>query len=535
MQYSTKCKGLAIVAVAVILTVGGLFVAQAEEKVLVVCQAGDVAVLDNQQSTGTSKNTLIDIYDWQWVLPGTAADANGVLYSTRDFQPGIVRAWETVVHEDGTCTHTLYLREDEVFHSGNPITAADLKYAIMRRAALGRDYIHTSLGGMYGYNEDLDLHVRVVDDYTLEIDAKQPMPYFWDIWAQRTYFDSKLAQANATQDDPWALKFVAKNDCGSGPYVLESWVPGVEVQLSRFDDYWGPAPFFDRIVWSIVPDLASRILLLKTGDVDIALNIPMKETLSLANDPDIKLVSGPSASQLYIQMNANIEPFNNESLRWALTYAFPYDDIVTSIYAGNAQENYGPIPAGIEGALAERRYNTDLVKAREYLVEAGYGDGVELTLDYQVGFPEHEQIGLLFKENLKQIGIDLTLRQLPSGQYQTGTQKRSLGMFMGESLQWILTADYFMNAGFNSTSSSNFIGYKNPEFDALIIPALQEVDARKRAEMNTRMQEIILGDAAWIYICQPNFVVAMRSDIVGYVVENTQFLHVWLLSRVGGG
>ncbi len=534
MHYSTKCRGLAIVAVAVILAVGALFVAQAEEKVLIVCQAGDVAVLDNQQSTGPSKNTLIDIYDWQWLRFGTDVDANGVLYSTKTILPGIIRDWRTVVHADGTCTHTFYLREDGVFHSGNPITAADFKYAMLRRAALKRDYIHTFLGAMYGYTEDFDLHVRVIDDYTLEVDAKQPMPYFWDIWNQRTYYDSVLVQANATPDDPWALKYVAKNDCGSGPYVLDTWVPGVEVQLSRFEQYWGEAPYFDRIIWKIVPDLASRILLLMSGDVDVAFNIPMKEALSLANEPGVKVIFGPSANQLAIQINANIEPFNNANLRWALTYAFPYDDIIPSIYSGNAQANYGPIPAGFVGAMTERRFNTDLVKAREYLVNAGYGDGIALTLNYETGYPEQEQIGILFKDNLKQIGVDLELRQLPTGQFQTGTGKKTLGMLITAALGWIQTADYYFNLNWNSTSSANYIGYGNPEVDALIMPALSEPDAAKRAEMNDRMQELVLGDAAWIYICQPNFVAAMRSDIAGYIVENTELHHLWLLSRSGG-
>jgi peptide/nickel transport system substrate-binding protein len=514
---------------------GALFAAQGEEKVLVVCQAGDVAVLDNQQSTGTAKNTIIQIYDWQFFRFGTTTLENGVEVSTREIFPGIVRDWKTVVHDDGTCTHTFYLREDGVFHSGNPITAADLKYAMMRRAALGRDYIHTFFGGMYGYKEGLDQHIRVIDNYTLEIDAKVVMPYFLDVWQQRTYFDSVLLQANATADDPWALKFAAKNDAGSGPYVLDRWVPGVELQLSRFDGYWGEAPYFDRIIWSIVPDLASRILLLKSGDVDIAFNIPMKEVLSLRDEPGIRVVSGPSANQLGIQMNAHVPPYDNADLRWALTYAFPYDEIVPSIYAGNAQPNFGPVPAGFIGALTERRYNTDLVKAREHLVSAGYGDGITLTLNYQVGYPEHEQIGILFKENLKQIGVEIELRQLPTGQFQTGTKQQSIGLLIAEALGWFQTAEYYYTLNYLSSSSANYNGYGNPAVDALITPALTVKDDADRAAINAQIQELILADATWIYICQPNFTLAMRDNIDGYIIQNTELHHLWLLSRAGGG
>jgi len=522
-----------ILVMMVVISVGSLFGAYAQQKELIVCQAGDVAVLDNQQSTGPAKNTLINIYDWQWLRFAVAEGEDGTLATVRELLPGIVSEWSSVTHADGTATFTFHFREGEVFHSGNPITAEDFKYTLMRRAAFGRDYIHRFLGAMYNY-EELDERIRVIDDYTLEVDTTQPMPLFWDIWNQRTYYDSVLVKEHATEDDPWSKAYVAKNDCGSGPYVLDVWVPGVEVRLSRFDNYWGEAPYFDRIIWRIVPDLSSRILLLKSGVVDVAFDIPMKEAVELRNDPNLQVVSGPSGNQLSIQINANIAPFDSEDLRWALTYAFPYDDIVPSIYLGNAQPNYGPIPTGFVGALTERRFNTDLALAREYLEKAGYADGITLTLSYQVGFPQHEQIGILFADNLKQIGVNLELRQLPSGQFQTGTKEQSLGMILAETLGWVQTADYYFNLNFNSDSSANYNGYANPEVDALIFPALSEVDDAKRADMNAQMQELVLADAAWIYLCQPNFVLAMRNDLDGYVVQNTELHHLWLLSRSGG-
>ncbi len=532
MRMLISRKAVSIITMAVLLVIGGLFAVEAEERVLVVCQAGDVAVLDNQQSTGPAKNNVINIYDWQWLRFATDETEDGALYSVRKLLPAIIKDWKTEVNPDGTATHTFYFREGEVFHSGNPITAADFKYTMMRRAAFGRDYIHRFLGAMYDF-EELDERIRVIDNYTLEVDAKQPMPLFWDIWNQRTYFDSELVKAHATDDDPWAKNYVAKNDCGSGPYILDKWIPGVEVQLSRFEDYWGDPPYFDRIIWRIVPDLSARMLLLKSGVVDIALNLPTKEILELQEDPNIKVVSGPSGNQLAILMNMDIEPYDNENLRWALTYAFPYDEIVPSIYFDNAQPNYGPIPAGFEGAMTARRFNTDLELAREYLEKAGYGNGVTLALNYQVGFPQHEQIGILFKDNLKQIGVNLELRQLPSGQFQTGTKEQSLGMIIAEMLGWVQTAEYYFNLNFNSDSSANYSGYGNPEVDVLIFPALSEPDDAKRAELNARMQELVLADVAWIYICQPNFVLAMRNDIEGYVVQNTELHHLWLLSRAG--
>jgi len=63
---------------------------------------------------------------------------------------------------------------------------------------------------------------------------------------------------------------------------------------------------------------------------------------------------------------------------------------------------------------------------------------------------------------------------------------------------------------------------------------LTTTDEAERAALNAQMQELILADAAWIYVCQPNFVLAMRDDIEGYVIQNTELHHLWLLSRTGG-
>jgi len=519
--------------VVLFLTFGLCLRCQAAEKVLVVAQAGDVATLDNQQLLGPSKNLLIHVYDWQWMRFGVASTPEGVLYSTRELLPGIIERWETRLNADGTVTYVFHVRPGQVFHSGNPITAEDFKYTLMRRAAFRRDYIHTFLGAMYSIDENLDQHIRIINTYTFEVDAKRPMPLFWEIWMQRTYYDSKLMREHATDKDPWSKEFAVRGDAGSGPYVIEEWIPGVEIRLRRFDKYWDNPPYFDYIIWRIIPDVSARVLLLKKGEIDVALDLPVREILGLLGDPNIKIISAPSANQLAIPMNAKIPPFDNINLRWALTYAFPYDEVISTVFLGHAQPNYGPIPTGFPGALAERRFKTDLDLARQYLEKAGYSRGLTLELYYDASYSQHEQIGILFKKNLEKIGVNLELRPLPTGQFQTGLRERTLGMFIQEALGWINTPEYYFNMNFNSQSSANSNGYSNPEVDALISLALTEMDDVKRAELNARIQELVLADATWIYICQPNFLLAMRRDLEGYVYQNTELHHFWLLRRTG--
>jgi len=509
-------------------------------KTLVVAQAGDVATIDNQQSVGPAKNALIQIYDWQWMRFRPVATPDGTLITRRkgpeDILPAIIQAWETEELPDGTAIHRFHIRPGGVHHSGNPITAEDFKYSWMRRAGLGRDYLHRFLGGMYHIKKGkdkmtLEESIKIIDEYTFEIRVKKNMPFFFDLWLQRVYFDSKLVKARATKEDPWAKKYVAKNDCGNGPYVIEKWEVGNEMILKRFEKYWGPRPPIDRIIFKTVPDLSSRVLLLKNGDIDVALNIPLRELMSLKKDPKIRVISAPSSNQLFIYMHQDIEPFNNKDLRLALSYAFPYDIIIPTIYGGAAQPSYGPIPTGFQGALTERRYKTDLELARKHFKQAGLGDKLTLTLKWMTGFPQYKQIGILFQENLKKIGITLKLQQLPRGQFQTGLRSKNMDFFIDDALGWIKTPEYVHVMNFSSQSNVNYTKYKNDRVDELIVAAMAESDPVKRSKMTSEAQELILNDVPRIFIAQPSFQLAMRKNIVGYVAQNTELHHFWLVDK----
>ena len=504
------------------------------QRTLVVAQPTDAGSIDFDRTSIVGRNMGINVYDWQWVRYETLETEDGQLYSHPfELAPGIVTSWETILNDDGSAVQRLTIRDDAVFHSGNPVTVNDLKYSVMRRAALGGHNLHVTVGGMYGPDQDeLDATMRIIDDHTMEIDVQRATPSFWETWTQRWYWDSAVMLEHASDDDPWSQEFAAQGDAGSGPYTIASWTPGVEMRLTRFEDYWGPAPAIDEIVFRVVPDVSTRALLLRQGQIDVALELPNDEIEALRGAPGVQVISAPSSDMLAIMMNPNIAPFDNHDLRLALSYAFPYDDIIPGVYSGRAQPFNGPIPTGSDGALEERRYVTDLDRAREHLEAAGFASGLTLTLRYEAGFDAHEQIGILFGENLRQIGVTLNLQRLPAGQFATGRIERTLDFFIAQSLPWITTAEYVFRLSYLENTPSNNIGYRNEIVEELVPLANDEPDADARREMNLRVQDAILDDAVWIYIAQPDFQLAMRDSIVGYVAQNTRFNHWWLVDKV---
>ena len=545
---SRKWKVRLILAFVALFAIGGLVApgqAASAEKTLIIAQAGDVAVIDNQQSTGPAKTALIQIYQWQWMPWRTIVSSKGGLVVKREQVPGIIRAWKTIKKADGTVWKRFHVRPGQVHHSGNPIVAADFKYSWLRRAGLGKDYLHRFLGGMHHIsptgkfkrgdpipkNSPLEKSIKIIDDLIFEVNVKRDMPFFFDLWGQRVLYDHKLMNSKATAKDPWAKAFAAKNDGGAGPYTIEKWEVGNEMVLKRFEKYWGPRPAIDRLIFRTVPDLSARVLLLKKGDIDVALDIPVREMKSLKSDPNIRVLSTPTSMQLFIEMNANMKPFGNKDLRLALSYAFPYDDIIPAVYDGAATPGYGPIPTGYRGALKERRYKTDLNKAKEHLKKSGLGEGLTLSLKWQTGFTQHKLIGILFKDNLKKIGVNLKLQQLPRGQYNTGRRKRSMDFFFAEVLGWVSSPEYQNTINFSSESNVNYADYKNDRVDQLLVDALKEPDAEKRAKMSDEVQELIMNDVPFIFIAQPDGQLAMRKSVVGYVNQNTLLPHFWMVDK----
>ncbi len=498
---------------------------------LIVALPGDVNSLDHDKASGLARSMDINVLDWQWIKFDTK-DVNGIPVADREqMVPGIVENWSTEALPDGRVKHIFKVRKGATFHSGNPVTAWDLKWAMERRAGLKGDYVHRALGAMYGLPELPDT-LLVPDDYTLEVISTQDMPYFWDIWAQRVYFDSKYVKEHAAADDPWGLEICAKEDVGSGPFKVASWTAGVEMVLEPFEGYFGKKPWFDKVVYKIIPDLSARVMMLETGEVDVAMGIPTKEMDQLADAEGVRIISAPSMTQVFITMNANFEPFNDQKVREALSYAFPYQDIMTNVYYGQAQQMNGPIPTGMRGALEQRPFPTDLEKAKQILADAGKSN-IEVTLSYCADYPEHEKIGVLFQSNLRDIGVTCNLQQLPVGEFESQARERTIPFAVRSGSGYIWDPAYMIQMWFLSDSTININDYNNPEADQIIKQALAETDADARAALVEEAQDIVVADIPSIYIGQPNFRLAMREDIAGYKHQNTEYLHLWELYREG--
>ena len=223
--------------------------------------------------------------------------------------------------------------------------------------------------------------------HEVTLQFSRPSPWLFFLFRDQSQgpMDAIEAQANATDDDPWARLWLAKNDIGSGEYYVESWEPGVAMVLRANPDYWAGKAFFDQVVLQIVPNSANRALLLREGEVDIATGLSTDELASLEGSEGVKVLSVPTRNQMMLGLNTTMGPTADVRVRQALSYAVPYEDIIEGIFAGKSRVSAGPVP--LDGQYHDSSlwpFSYDPDAARALLAEAGYADGFEIHARYRL-------------------------------------------------------------------------------------------------------------------------------------------------------
>ena len=171
---------------------------------------------------------------------------------------------------------------------------------------------------------------------------------------------------------------------------MTKWTAGTEVVMERNEDWvGGPLPKIKRVIWRMVPQAGNRRALLERGDADISYELPYKDFQEMKANGKLNVVSLPFSNGIqYIGMNVTKPPFDNPKVRQAMAYAMPYQKIMDAVLFGLANPMFGAAAdKATEVAWPQAtKYVTDMAKAKALLIEAGYADGFETTISFDLGF-----------------------------------------------------------------------------------------------------------------------------------------------------
>ena len=246
------------------------------------------------------------------------------------FIPGLATEWE-MIDDD---TMELKLREGVTFHNGDTMDAYDVEASLDPIIKLENKRYRNPHGKMFYNFED----VEVVDDMTVRIHTKRPDALMETLLSVRNAGIRSLDRINDGQEDQHGL-----HPIGAGPYKVASIVPGESVMLERFDDYWGePAPF-DKVTFTRIPEVSTRITALVNGEVDIVSEIPPDQYPLIDNETGLKRVE-VTYPMYHVYLFNNAHPVTSDvKLRQALTHAIDYDGLVQALFSGQ-----GTAPGGMQ-------------------------------------------------------------------------------------------------------------------------------------------------------------------------------------------
>ena len=524
MNRLTYC--LALLTVLVLLL--GAFTGLAQdEKVLVIGWSENTDAYD--PANGFTHSThIINHVTYSQLVTFPDEDASRI-------EPSLAESWE--ISEDGT-VYTFSLRQDAAFANGDDINADDVVFSIQR--------LQNFKGNPSFLADGIDA-VEAIDDDTVAFTLPAPRPSFLSEITSAIFSvtNADVVRANGGTDAEDAAEtdtagaYLDSTSAGSGSYVLELWEPQNRTELVRNENYWGDAPYFDRVIFIHMPESATQKVALEAGDIDLAFDLQPDQIAALEGNPDVEIYRGIGTLTHFVIMNTEEEksgPFANPTVQLAVRYALDYEGYKTLWGGVKPATN---MTAGFFGNLGEEAaFSRDLDKARELLAEAGYGDGLEMTLEY----PDMVYSGVSFNTNaqkiqadLAEVGINVTLQpgeiQVALERYRSGDH--GVGYWLwGPDILDPLDFLSFMPPGKVATERNNWQLESLPqEIQDAIARTKVASDPDERMALFTQLQEYTMQHGPFAPFNVPEVATAYRSDLLGYIWHPHWLLDVSILSR----
>lgn len=411
-----------------------------------------------------------------------------------EMQPALAESWETSEDE---LTWTFALREGVTFHDGSEFGADDVVYSMDRIAEEGANAFRLD-----GVEE-----VTAVDDATVEVQLSRPVP---NLLSNLGAFKGLAIVAEGAADDV----DLATEANGTGPFRLASYSETDGADLEANADHWGEVPALGGVEFRVISEPTAALTALQGGEVDWTDNVPPQQISELEGGEEVVLEAVPSNDYWYLAPNAAREPFDDPLVREAIAWAIDREAVTAAARFDAATPNQTAIPEGNPFHFDYAPYSPDPDRARELLEEAGATD-VTMELMVTDEYPESIQAAQVIDTQLAEVGIDVEIRTLD---FATWLDEQAAGNFDAFMLSWLgnIDPDDFYYAQHVTDGTFNFHGYSNPDVDAGLQSAREESDEDTRRELYEEAVTLIVDEASYVYLYNPDVVHAWSPELAGY-------------------
>lgn len=434
------------------------------------------------------------------------------------FAPALARSYEWSADHK---TLTFHLREDARWSDGAPVTADDVRWTWQAQVnpdiAWESSYMKEEIADV----DAVDAHTarvrfkRVYAKQLLDVNEGGILPHH--AWGQIPF-------ARWRQSGDWFKQHLVV----SGPFTIGSWTPQQEVVLVRNPRYYDPdRPRLDRVVMRIIPDQASILTQLDSGELDFTPTISPGDARHVTGNPRLRLLSFPYRSWIGVAWNGARPPFSDPDVRRALGMALDRRAIVETVWGRFARLSESPILSAIwayDRALQPLPH--DPAAARRILEAKGFAAGPDGTLrrggkpfafelTSNAGNQQRADALVMIQEQLRRIGVRAAPRQVD---FNSLTKEIKTGDFEASVVGSSMDTSLDLTSFFHSRAialGTNITRYSNPEVDRLIDHAMSLPDiALARADLD-RIQEILHRDQPYTYLWESQRISALNRRLHG--------------------
>lgn len=431
-------------------------------------------------------------------------------------EPALAESWE--VSEDGL-TYTFNLRQDVVWHDGEPFTAADVIFTY--NAALNEANAIDWRSNLLQDGEPVQF--EALDDYTVQVTLNRP-----DATALTSLAIPIVPEHAFDSIEMTDAPYNTTNPIATGPFRVAEWNTGENVVLEANPDYWRGAPCLDRLVVRFIRGVDNIANALLAGEVDFA-RIDGADLVPFENNPDFVIETAPRDLMRYVGFNVQSPRYSDPAVRRALAVGLDRQAII-DVAAGG----YGILPDSAFNrsifAYEEGR-NEQLVfdpaQAQQMLTDAGWTDsdgngfldneGQELTmrLVFAGENPLMQAIAPIVYDNWRTLGVNVELVPLDSAAineevYQNTNVEKPYDVHLGGWGLFGTEPDAYRSYLANETS---FFAYNNQEVIDLFAQGRAEAEPEARYEIYRQIDELLWEDMPMIPVFQPIGVYVYRSDL----------------------
>jgi len=490
-------RGFGVLIALLVAAVAPLVAPPADKTELVIAQAADVSTLDPQKSTqGNDITVTFNLYD-------------NLLARGRDLtlQPMLATKYRQV----DDLTWEFNLREGVTFHNGETFGADDVEFTIERTYS-GEE------GLTVASNFTTVADVVVVDDLTVQFVTKAPDPLLPGRLA--FYGGQILPKDYFAEVGPDGFNTAP---VGTGPVTFGEYVVGDRLTLNRNAEYWGGPIAFETVVFRPIPEIATRVAALETGEVDIITKVP-PDQVQQVTDLENARVEQVLYNGLYVLgVNSTVAPLDNPLLKQALSLAIDRDAIVDELWSGQGQV---PSQPAVQGDFAYDPslppYPYDPERAAQLLEESGYA-GETIVIETTNGYVANDQaMAEVIAAGWEEIGVTVQLDLIETAvRAEKNRTQTFLGMWWSDPTSALNDPDGMMWRLLSPEGAQPY--FRNEEFDALGAEARTSLDPALRETNYRRMFEIFNENFPWLPILQPQESYGVANTVAWYPYANQYF------------